>query len=246
LDNEVASTIFDGFFALSSSLLALFFGAALGNVIRGVPLGPDFYFFEPLWTSFRPWGETGILDWYTVFTGVFAVVALFVHGALWVTLKTNGEIRARARTLAGRVMPLSALLTILGVPLTILVRPATMHNYSQHPVLYLLPAVVAVAFIMMWKWSRKGEELRAFLASSTYIVALMSGAAAALYPALLPSSNNPERDITIYNAAAGHYALSVGFIWWGVGIALAIGYFVFMYRMFRGKLEDETLSAAQG
>jgi cytochrome d ubiquinol oxidase subunit II len=74
----------------------------------------------------------------------------------------------------------------------------------------------------------------------------MSGAAAALYPALLPSSNNPERDITIYNAAAGHYALSVGFIWWGVGIALAIGYFVFMYRMFRGKLEDETLSAAQG
>jgi cytochrome bd ubiquinol oxidase subunit II len=241
LDNEVASGIFDGFFALSSSLLAVFFGAALGNVIRGVPLGPDFYFFEPLWTTLRPWGQTGILDWYTIFTGVFTLITLLVHGALWVTLKTNGEIRGRARALAGRVMPVLALITIIGVPLTTIVRPATMHNYSQHPVLFILPAGIAASLILMWRWNRKGDETRAFLASCAYIIGMLSGAAAAIYPALLPSSDNPQRDITIYNAASGRYALSVGLIWWGFGIALAIGYFIFVYRMFLGKLSDESL-----
>src|ERR1035438_4229862 len=60
----------DAVFALSSSLLAIFFGAALGNVIRGVPLNADGYFFLPLWTNFTPQHDAGILDWYTVPIGL--------------------------------------------------------------------------------------------------------------------------------------------------------------------------------
>ena len=71
--------------ASSSVLLAIFFGAALGNVVRGVPLGADGYFFEPLWTNFRVGANPGILDWYTVLTGVMALVTLTAHGALYVT-----------------------------------------------------------------------------------------------------------------------------------------------------------------
>jgi cytochrome d ubiquinol oxidase subunit II len=138
-------------------------------------------------------------------------------------------------------MPVLALITIIGVPLTTIVRPATMHNYRQHPVLFILPAGIAASLILMWRWNRKGDETRAFLASCAYIIGMLSGAAAAIYPALLPSSDNPQRDITIYNAASGRYALSVGLIWWGFGIALAIGYFIFVYRMFLGKLSDESL-----
>src|ERR1700756_2417721 len=65
LDNEVWRSLFDGFFAISSALLAIFFGAALGNVVRGVRLGTDHFFFEPLWTNFGTGADTGILDWYT-------------------------------------------------------------------------------------------------------------------------------------------------------------------------------------
>ncbi|MBV9670560.1 MAG: cytochrome d ubiquinol oxidase subunit II, partial [Acidobacteriales bacterium] len=62
-------------------------------------------------------------------------------------------------------------------------------------------------------------------------------------PVLLPSSNNPANDITIDNAATGTYAMHVGLIWWGLGMLLATGYFVFVYRMFRGKVTAETIAA---
>src|SRR5258707_600786 len=92
IENHVWRSLFDGFFAISSALLAIFFGAALGNVVRGVPLGADHFFFEPLWTNFRTGADTGILDWYTCGAAVLALVALVVHGALYVALKTEGAV----------------------------------------------------------------------------------------------------------------------------------------------------------
>src|SRR6185295_9277965 len=96
-------------------LLCLFFGVALGNVVRGVPLGPDGQFFLPLWTDFRIGVPTGILDGYTLLVGVAAVVALALHGTLWLALKLPGELEARARRLAlplwGAVVLLTAALT---------------------------------------------------------------------------------------------------------------------------------------
>ena len=70
-------------------------------------------------------------------------------------------------------------------------------------------------------------------------MAILAGVAAALYPSLLPSNGDAARDITIYNAATGEYALRVGLVWWGLGMCLAFGYFVFVYRKFRGKVRLE-------
>src|SRR5580693_4267395 len=92
IDNSVWRGFFDVVFSGASALLPIFFGAALGNVIRGVPLGPDGYFFEPLWTNFRAGPHPGILDWYTVMAGVVALVSLTAHGALYVALKTEGAL----------------------------------------------------------------------------------------------------------------------------------------------------------
>src|ERR1700727_3951358 len=78
-------TFFDGLFFFASSLLAIFFGAALANVIRGVPIGPDNYFYLPLWTDWRTGPNPGILDWYTIIGGVMALLALSLHGALYLS-----------------------------------------------------------------------------------------------------------------------------------------------------------------
>src|SRR5216683_2733134 len=93
MDSGVLRSFFDGLFFLSSALLAIFFGAALGNVIRGVPLGEDGYVFLPLWTNWRVGDEPGILDWYTVMGGVVALVALSLHGALYLAVKTEGSLQ---------------------------------------------------------------------------------------------------------------------------------------------------------
>ena len=84
LAGAVWSPFWDVTFSVASTLLAVFYGAALGNVVRGVPLDAAGEFFLPLWTNFRTGAEPGILDWYTVLSGVAALAVLTVHGAVWV------------------------------------------------------------------------------------------------------------------------------------------------------------------
>src|SRR5258707_8502160 len=115
IKSVVWDPLWDFLFCASSLLLAVFFGAALGNVVRGVPLDASGYFFEPLWTNFRLGEETGVLDWYTILVGILALLALVMHGGLWVQMKTSGTINVRAGKLAGRtwwgVVVLTAVVT---------------------------------------------------------------------------------------------------------------------------------------
>src|SRR5437588_4369728 len=131
IKSAVWDPLWDFLFCSSSLLLALFFGAALGNVVRGVPLDASGYFFEPLWTNFRLGDETGILDWYTILVGVLALLALVMHGGLWVQMKTSGEVSRRARSVAGQrgwgVLVLTALVTAV----TLRVQPQVLENFSN-------------------------------------------------------------------------------------------------------------------
>ncbi|MEP7309629.1 MAG: cytochrome d ubiquinol oxidase subunit II [Acidobacteriota bacterium] len=237
---HIASTVwrglFDGCFALASLLLAVFYGAALANVLRGVPLQPDGYFFEPLWTNWRVGPQPGILDWYTVIGAITAVVALAVHGATYVALKTEGELNGRARSLALRLWPALALLTVVSLASTIYVRPGLLANYRGHPAIVVIPLTVLLALAALPVAVQRRRERGAFASSSAFLVAMCAGAAAALYPSLLPSSSNSDLNLTIFNAAAGRHALTIGLVWWSGGMLLAAGYVVFVYRMFRGKV----------
>src|SRR6202162_5857336 len=128
MENPVWVGFFDLIFCVASALLAIFFGAALGNVVRGVPLGADGYFFEPLWTNFRASGNAGILDWYTVLTGVIALGTLTAHGLLSVPVKTENELNQRVRTVALWAWPLQVILTIVGLIATCYVQPVVLDN----------------------------------------------------------------------------------------------------------------------
>ena len=239
MDNPVWRGFFDVVFSASSALLAIFFGAALGNVIRGVPLNAEGYFFEPLWTNFRLGPNPGILDWYTVMAGVVALVTLTAHGALYVTLKTDGDLGNSAKKVALFIWPAQLALTLISLVATWFVRPAIKTNYLAYPIGFLIPIVVFASLILIFVWTRKGKELHAFLASCVYITGMLVGAVFALYPLVLPASTDPAYSLTIYSAAAGHYGLTVGLIWWLLGMVLCLAYFIFVYRMFRGKVQLE-------
>ena len=236
INNPIWHTLFDGFFVLSSTLLIVMFGAALANILRGVQLDQTYTFFEPLWTNFSTGPTTGILDWYTCMAAVLALVALAVHGAFYIALRTAGTVNARSRTFGRRLLPMLALLTAIGVPLTAIVRGRTLDNFEHHSLLLVIPLGVALALAAMWKLEKKGNELGTFLASCAYLLLMLTGAATALFPILLPSDSNPDLDITVYNAAAGEHALRVGILWWALGLLLAVTYFVVIYRNFREKI----------
>ena len=229
-------SFFDFVFSVSSLLLAIFFGAAIGNVMRGVPLDEKGFFFEPLWTNFRAGPNPGILDWYTLITGVLALITLTVHGAHYIALKTEGELHKRSQRLALNAWWLLVFVTLLSLAATIYVRPAVLYNFRVHLWGWAIPAVVLASLPLMRRFVTTGRFLAAFLSSTAFIAAMLGGAAFAMYPNLLPASTNPANSLTIYNAKTGAYSLSVGLIWWIFGMVLAVAYFTFLYRSFRGKV----------
>jgi len=236
--SQVWRGFFDTTFSIASGLLAVFFGAALGNVIRGVPLGPDGYFFEALWTNWHVVPNPGILDWYTVIAGVVALVALTVHGSLYVTLKTEGDVNARAHKIVSVLWPALLAVTLISLAATLYIRPELLDNYEKVPIGFAIPVLVFGSLAAMLWYHRGGREKGAFLASCAYLAGMLGGAAFAVYPNVLPASTGPQYSLTIENTVTGSYAMHVAFVWWVFGIVIAIGYFVFLFRMFKGKVSE--------
>jgi cytochrome d ubiquinol oxidase subunit II len=239
LESDVWKRFFDVVFSVSSLLLTIFLGAALGNVIRGVPLGEDRYFFEPLWTNWRVGAHPGILDWYTVMCGVIAAVTLTTHGALYVATKTEGDLNTRCRKTAAVLWPVQLLLTIGSLIATVAIRPELLANYKTYVVGWLIPLLVVATLIGMFVFRSRGNDKAAFVSSALYITIMLVGAVFALYPTVLPASTNRDWSLTIQNAAAPHYGLTIGLVWWAIGMVFTLGYFTFVYRMVRGKVSLE-------
>jgi cytochrome bd ubiquinol oxidase subunit II len=237
IESPVWRGFFDGAFSLSSALLAVFYGVALGNVIRGVPLRSDGSFFEPLWTDFRVGADNGILDWFTVLCGVLALVALTVHGGAWVAYKTEGAVQERARKVASALLAPLLLLAAGALVAALSLRPQLLDNYRRHWLAgTLIPAAAAASFAALWVLSRRRKDRGAFLASCAFLASMLAGVGLALYPRVLPASTSDAYSLTIYNTASGEYSLRYGVYWWSIGMLVAIGYFVLVYRMFRGKV----------
>lgn len=236
LEGPAWAPLWDVVFSLSSLLLAVFFGAALGNVIRGVPLDAEGQFFEPLWTDWQPRGETGILDWYTVSVGVAALAAITLHGALWVALKTRGAVHDRARRLARGAWVATALLTVLVTALTFRLQPQVSANLAARPWGWLFPALAVAGLVGAWWFLARKAEGRAFVASAAYLLGMMASAAFGIYPYVLPSVGDPALGMTAQSAAAAAHGLRLGLGWWIPGMALVVLYFVFTYRQFAGKV----------
>ncbi|HEX9885622.1 MAG TPA: cytochrome d ubiquinol oxidase subunit II [Longimicrobiales bacterium] len=231
----------DVVFSGSSALLALFFGAALGNVVRGVSLSPERWFFAPLWTDFGVGGgPPGILDWYTVLVGLLAVGALGLHGALWVALKTDGELGARALR-SGRVAWWAvAALTLVVTLATFRVQPLLATNLAERPWGSAFPLLAVGGLVGVGAYLRRepspGVERRAFLASCAYLAGMMASAAFGIFPYVLPSWPQAGMGLTAAEAAASSYSLGAALVWWPIAMALTLFYFVRLYRSFGGKV----------
>jgi cytochrome d ubiquinol oxidase subunit II len=236
-DSPVWREAFDVIFCGSSVLLAIFFGAALGNVVRGVPLNADGYFFEPLWTNFRTTGQTGILDWYTVLCGVVALATLTLHGSLYIALKTEGDLNERAHQLARKTWYGLVVVTLLSLFGTFVVRPNVLANFREHVIGFVIPVLVVGGLAGIYRFQHASrDDWKAFVSSCAFIVGMLGGAAFSMYPYVLPSTTDPSYALTIHNTATGAYGLKIGLIWWSIAMILGVGYFTYVYRMFRGKV----------
>jgi cytochrome bd ubiquinol oxidase subunit II len=240
--SHIASPIWGPFWDLifggSSALLALLFGAALGNVVRGVPLGADGFFFLPLWTDFQPGKNAGIVDWYTLAAGAASFVALTAHGCYWVASRTAGDLQKRARRLSAKIWWAVLVFTALITLVSFRIQPHLGQQFAAYPWGYVFPLIAVAGLAGMQLYGSRGRDLAAFLSSCLYLVGMLTSAAFGVFPYVLPSNISDSAGLTIFNASAAEYGLYIGLAWWIPGMVLAALYSTFVYRRLAGKVVE--------
>ena len=236
LPNALWRQFWDVCFTIASVLLTVFFGVALGNVIRGVPLDATQDFFLPLWVDFRVGPAVGVLDWYTTMAGLLTLITLAEYGALWLAYRTEGAVRERASRVARRLWPALVVMVAFVTIFTFRVQPQVSTSFAAHPAGMVLPLLVVAGLIGVLVWTRAGRDDRAFAACALYIVGMLGSAAFGLYPDVLPSAGDPALSLTIFNAASAPHGLAVALGWFIPGIALVIGYTIFAHRTMAGRV----------
>lgn len=229
-------SFWDTVFMATSLLLALFFGVALGNVVRGVTLSADGWFALPLFTDFRATAPVGILDGYTVATGLFACVALAVHGAAFLALRTDGELRERARRVARAPLLVVTAAWPLVTWATAAVRPDFFTAFASRPPAWAAIALAAAGLAAAHAGARRGRDGLAFAGSTAFLAGLLAATAVCAWPALLHAVPDPAASLTTANASAPADSLRGALAWYVPGLLLAFGYVALLARLHRGKV----------
>jgi cytochrome bd ubiquinol oxidase subunit II len=236
IDDRMWQGFWDFVFVIANTLLAILFGAAAGNLARGVPLDDSGTFSMAFFTDFTTRGNVGLLDWYTVSIAIFAAVILAAHGATYLTLKTDGPVHDRSvrygRILWAAVVPLLLIISVESA----FVRPDLLGHAINNPFWWLGLLLVCAAVIALVSGLATRREMRAFIGSNLVLAGLLATGAAAIFPVVLHSTLAPENSLTAYDVAAGFNALKYAAIWWPIAFALAASYFVFMSRRYAGKV----------
>ena len=238
IDDPLWRSAWDFVLPASSVLLAVLFGAALGNVIRGVPLDETRRFSMALFTDFTPWGRVGILDWYTLSVAIFSTILLAAHGATYLRLKTMGPVWERSDTWARRLWLATAVIFVVVSLETWIVRPGLYASMMVRPIAWLAAGLIAAGSWAVWTGLRAAAEVRALAGSCLVIAGLLGGAAASVFPVMLHSTLAPANSMTAHDGAAGLAGLAIGLFWWPIAFALAVAYFVFTWRAFGGKVSS--------
>lgn len=236
LDHVLWRQFWDVAFAAASTLLAVVLGAALGNLIRGVPLSQDGYFFVALWTDFMTGPDPGILDWFTILMGVTSAAILAFHGANYLAMKTEGPLRGQARCAAWLTGSAVAVLVGLALTAVLFVQPSFRLNYAVHPIGYVFPFLGMAALVAALELRRRNWDAGAFYATSLLILTMLASTAWGSYPNILIATNDPANSLTVTNAIAGAYGMQVGLWWFLIGFGLIIAYQGCAHRAFWGKV----------
>jgi cytochrome d ubiquinol oxidase subunit II len=236
INDRLWQGFWDFVFVVSSFLLAVLFGTAAGNLARGVPLDAQGNFSMAFFTNFKVHGYVGLLDWYTISVASFAVVLLAAHGATYLSLKTEGPVHDRsmsyAKWLWATVGPLIAIISFE----TWSIRPELPLHGIQNIGSWLGVLLVLAAGCAVATGLRSGNETRAFVGSTFVIVGLLATGATALFPVMLYSTLNSENSLTAYAVASSPNGLFLAAIWWPFAFILAVAYFIFISRHYKGKI----------
>lgn len=236
IDDDLWQTFWDTVFTVSNALLAVLFGAAFGNVVRGVPMEADGSFYLTFFTNFRVTGQVGLLDWYTLSVAAFATLVLTAHGATYLTMRTEGPVHDRSRRLAWRLWALAVPLFGVITALTWVVRPELLSGLPHRPFAWLNSLVALGGAAALVIGLRQGRERLALNGSTMLIYGVIMTGAAALFPVMLYSTLPSAQHLNATALAAPDHSLRIAIAWWIPSLCLALTYLTIIQRYYSGKV----------
>ena len=218
--------IWDGAFFIGSFLPSLLYGVALGNVIIGIPLDANMDYSGNFFTLLRP---------FPLLIGLFGLAAILLQGATYTAMKTEGEIQDRARKIAQKLWIKYAILLVLSLSVSLFIIPDAAKKWLA----WVFTAIVVVCLLFLKRVLSKKKDGQAFLFSSVSFGGLWGIAGAIHFPNLVKASNDVTMSLTIHNSSSSELTLKVMLIIAVIGMPLVIGYTIYLFRVFKGKVKPE-------
>jgi cytochrome bd ubiquinol oxidase subunit II len=241
LDGVAWKGMWDKAILVSSFLPALLFGVAFGNIFRGIPMRNDFTTLQFTYEG----SLVGLLNPYGLVTGILFVLLFAVHGSLYISLKTVGDLRVRATAMANNIWPVLLFVAILFLGYT---WPATKlyNNFIAVPVLLVIPVIAVVSLLMVKVFAGRSETGKAFIFSCLTIVFVVFTGVAGLFPNLLPSNLDAASNLTIFNSSSSLLTLKIMTAVALIMVPIVICYKIWVYRIFRARITEEDVLGDPG
>ena len=225
--------MWDVLFSLASIFIAFLMGVALGNIVTGVPVGADKEFAGSFF---------GLITPYTVLVGITTVALFIMHGAIYLVMKTEGEIQKKVKEWVNNSIIFFVICYVSTTMATLVYYPHMTEHFKSAPWLFVLALLNMLAIANIPREIYRGSEFRAFLSSCASIAALLALFAAGIFPDIVISTINPDYSLTIYNAASSQKTLGIMLTIALIGMPFVIGYTVTIYWIFRGKVKLNKMS----
>ncbi len=213
-------------FVFGSFLPSLLYGVALGNVLVGIPLNSRMDYTGNFFTLLRP---------FPLVIGLLGLAAILLQGSTFAGVKTMGALQSRARTTSRLLTVIFAGLFLLSLGATIIYIPGAL----KKPLAWFFSFIVVAAVFLLRSAIKKEKDTLAFAMSSTAFAGLWGITGSIHFPNLVKAGNNPDLSLTIYNASSSELTLKVMLIIALIGMPFVIGYTIYLYKVFKGKVQLE-------
>ena len=227
---------FDWMIAIGSFLAALLLGTAFANLAKGVPIAADMNYVAPAWFPNGLGTTLTLLNPYGLIGGLTTVAVFLLHGANFLTLKLEGELRERARALSKKLYVFAAVMTVL-LAITTYIYTDILTKIGINP--GIIPIVSVVALLAAIYFINQKMEGWAFISVSLHIVLTQVSFFTLMFPRVMISSLNPDWSLTIYNASSSQYTLTVMSIVALIFVPIVLAYQGWTYYMFRKRISTD-------
>ncbi|MEW5797768.1 MAG: cytochrome d ubiquinol oxidase subunit II [Bacteroidota bacterium] len=225
--------VWDVAFSLSSILIALLMGVALGNMIVGLPIDKSGEFSISFIELLNP---------YAVLVGITTVALFMMHGAIYVVMKTEGAMQEKIRAWINNTIIFFVICYVTTTMATLLYMPHMAEPFKRYPALFFVALAGMLAIANIPREIHHKREFLAFFSSCASIIALMALFAIGLFPNIVMSSISPNYHLTIYNASSSQKTLAVMLTVAIIGIPFVLAYTISIYWIFRGKVRLDSMS----